>query len=218
MTLQRNLTSETGFVHRFEPGTSETTVLLLHGTGADENDLIGLGRELAPDAALLSPRGKVLEHGMPRFFKRLGMGVFDIEDLEKRTEELAGFIASAAQTYGFDPSKVVAVGYSNGANIAASLLLRHPQVLRYAVLLRVMVPYEIDPLPDLSHASVLVTAGRDDPMIPAHQAASAADLLERCGAEARLAWQPGGHELTGAELEIVREWLIEKGLSPAESA
>src|SRR5205814_7137971 len=137
------------FIHEFVPGTSERTLLRLHGTGGNERDLIPLGRELDASAALLSPRGKVLENGMPRFFRRLAEGVFDLDDLKKRTNELADFVAAAAQHYGFAPEKVVAAGYSNGANIAASMLLLRPEVLSAAILFRAMVPRVRDIHPKL---------------------------------------------------------------------
>src|SRR6266478_6575321 len=128
------------FIHEFVPGSSERTLLLLHGTGGNERDLIPLGHELDPGASLLSPRGKVLENGMPRFFRRLAEGVFDLEDLTKRTHELADFVIAAAQRYKIDMKNIVAVGYSNGANIAASMLLLRPEILSAAVLFRAMVP------------------------------------------------------------------------------
>src|ERR1700719_2478432 len=128
------------FIHEFVPGNSDRTLLLLHGTGGNERDLIPLGQELDPNASLLSPRGKVLENGMPRFFRRLAEGVFDLEDLKKRTQELADFVVSAAEHYKIDNKQIVAVGYSNGANIAASMLLLRPEVLPAAILFRAMVP------------------------------------------------------------------------------
>src|SRR5881394_3555931 len=134
-----------GFIHRYEPPAADAgpiTLLLLHGTGGDEHDLLPLGRVLLPGAGMLSPRGQVSEHGANRFFRRLAEGVFDQEDLARRTEALAAFVEAAARAYGFDRAGVVAVGFSNGANIAVSLLLRHPGVLRAAVLLRPMVPFE----------------------------------------------------------------------------
>jgi phospholipase/carboxylesterase len=153
-----------GFKHRFVAGSGQegATLLLLHGTGGNENDLLPLGRELLPGANLLSPRGKVLEHGMPRFFRRLAEGVFDEEDLKFRTEELAGFVKEASGRYDFDPDKLFAVGFSNGANIAASLLLMRPNLLRGAVLLRPMVPFEPEALPDLSGVRIFVAAGEMD--------------------------------------------------------
>src|SRR5258705_13908642 len=138
------------FIHEFVPSTSSRTLLLLHGTGGNERDLIPLGRELDPNAGLLSPRGKVLENGMPRFFRRLAEGVFDLEDLKYRTNELADFVTAAAQHYRFTSDNVVAVGYSNGANIAASMLLLRPEVMPAAILFRAMVPLVPDRLPDLS--------------------------------------------------------------------
>src|SRR5438093_4095070 len=128
------------FIHQLVPGNSKRTLLLLHGTGGNERDLIPLGHDLDPNASLLSPRGKVLENGMPRFFRRLAEGVFDLEDLQKRTHELADFVVSAAEHYKIDIKHIVAVGYSNGANIAASILLLRPEVLSAAVLFRAMVP------------------------------------------------------------------------------
>src|SRR6266513_4219633 len=154
------------FIHEFVPGASNRTLLLLHGTGGNERDLIPLGRELDPRAALLSPRGKILENGMPRFFRRLAEGVFDLEDLKKRTNELADFVAAAAQHYGFASDNVVAVGYSNGANIAASMLLLRPEILRGAILFRAMVPLIPETKPNLSSANVWIGAGNQDPIIP----------------------------------------------------
>src|SRR5689334_7745487 len=150
------------FIHEFVPGKSERTLLLLHGTGGNERDLIPLGRELNPDAALLSPRGKVLENGMPRFFRRLAEGVFDLEDLKKQTNDLADFVISAADHYKIDDKKIVAVGYSNGANIAASVLLLRPEVLSAAILFRAMVPLIPEKQPDLKSKSVFITAGSFD--------------------------------------------------------
>src|SRR5438046_9830569 len=151
------------FIHEFVPSASNRTLLLLHGTGGNERDLIPLGRELDPRAALLSPRGKILENGMPRFFRRLAEGVFDLEDLKNRTNELADFVAAAAQHYGFAADKVVAVGYSNGANIAASLLLLRTEVLSAAVLFRAMVRLIPYTLPLLSSLRVWFGAENDDP-------------------------------------------------------
>ncbi len=141
--------TEPGFVHQFLPGTSDRTLLVLHGTGGDEEQLIPLGRELDPAAAILSPRGNVLENGNARFFRRLAEGVFDLEDLKAQTDALAAFVRAAASHYQFDLEKLVAVGYSNGANIAASILLRRPGLLSAAMLLRAMVPLIPEELPDL---------------------------------------------------------------------
>jgi phospholipase/carboxylesterase len=205
------------FVHRYEEGSSATTLLLLHGTGGDENDLVPLGRALAPEANLLSPRGKVLEGGMPRFFRRLAMGVFDVEDLKMRTHELSDFVEEAATAYRLDQERIIAVGYSNGANIAASLLLLRPGVLRAAALLHAMVPYEPDELPDLSGTSVLVTAGRNDTIIPSDHPEQLARMLDQARADVALEWQPGGHELGRAELAAVKTWLDQLHPSRAEA-
>src|SRR5207247_5277696 len=170
------------FIHEFVPGTSNRTLLLLHGTGGNERDLIALGRELDPNAALLSPRGKVLENGMPRFFRRLAEGVFDLDDLKIRTNELADFVAAAAQHYGFAANNVIAVGYSNGANIAASMLLVRPEILHGAVLFRAMIPLVPENLPDLSSLQVWIGAGSGDPIIPTSETHRLVELLRRAGA------------------------------------
>src|SRR5215470_17976258 len=169
------------FIHEFVPGTSSRTLLLLHGTGGNERDLIPLGRELDPRAALLSPRGKVLENGMPRFFRRLAEGLFDLEDLKYRTNELADFVAAAAQHYGFATDQIVAVGYSNGANIAASMLLVRPETLSTAILFRAMVPLIPDTLPDLSSVRVWIGAGDHDPIVPASETKRLVEFLRRPG-------------------------------------
>jgi phospholipase/carboxylesterase len=201
--------TEAGFVHRFDPAKEPgaPTLLLLHGTGGDENDLLPLGRMLDERAALLSPRGKVLENGMPRFFRRLSMGVFDEEDLVNRTHELASFLEEAASEYGLDPKRLFAVGFSNGANIAASLLLLRPDLLAGAVLLRAMTPFELETLPDLSDTPVYLAAGRSDQMIPPESTERLAELLREAGAEVTLDWQPGGHGIGRAEVEAARDWL-----------
>ena len=196
------------FSHEFGPGTSSRTLLLLHGTGGNERDLIPLGRELDPTAALLSPRGKVLENGMPRFFRRLAEGVFDLEDLRNRTNELADFVAAAAQHYGFAADKVVAAGYSNGANIAASLLLLRPEILSAAILFRAMVPLIPDKQPKLSSIRVWIGAGTDDPIIPTSETKRLAELLRKAGADVTIRHFPAGHELTSADIESAREWLM----------
>ncbi len=199
--------TDPGFVHRYFPGESGVTLLLLHGTGGDENDLVPLGRELAPGAAILSPRGKVLEYGAARFFRRLAEGVFDHEDLVFRTHELAGFIEAAAEEYGLDLSRLVAAGYSNGANIAASLMLLHPGLLRAAILLRAMVPFEPEGKPDLSGMPVFLAAGRRDQMIPPQNTERLAEILREAGADLDLRWRNTGHPLTFEEVAEAKEWL-----------
>jgi predicted esterase len=197
-----------GFVHVFEPGEQETpiTLLLLHGTGGDERDLLPLGRVLAPGAALLSPRGKVLERGMPRFFRRLAEGVFDEADLIARAEELAAFVQRAASRYDRDPQRMVAVGFSNGANIAGALLLLQPQTLRAAALFAPMVPLEPPTLPDLSGVAAFLSAGRGDPIAPPAQAERMAALLTEAGAATELHWHGGGHEVPNGHVALCRSW------------
>lgn len=195
------------FVHRFEPAPQpgSTPLLLLHGTGGDENDLMALGRTLSPGAALLSPRGKVLEHGMPRFFARRAEGVFDHEDVRRRADELADFVAAVAARQELAPP--VAVGFSNGANIAAALLYRRPEVLSGAILLRAMVPLEEAPLADLSGKRVLILSGALDPIVPADNAARLAATLAAAGAQVEHKAVPSGHGLTQTDLGLAKAWL-----------
>ena len=195
------------FIHEFVPGTSRRTLLLLHGTGGNERDLIALGRELDPNAALLSPRGKVLENGMPRFFRRLAEGAFDLEDLQFRTNELADFVIVAAQHYGFASDNLVAVGYSNGANIAASMLLLRPEALPTATLFRAMVPLYPETQPNLSSVRVWMGAGTNDLIIPMSETKALAELLSSAGADVTIRYFQAGHELTMADVEGAREWL-----------
>jgi phospholipase/carboxylesterase/glyoxalase family protein len=205
------MSADLGFTHRYLPGEHESspTILLLHGTGGNEEDLVPLGETLAPDAAFLSPRGKVSEYGAPRFFRRLAEGVFDHEDLLFRTHELAEFVEAAAQEYGFDRSKLVAAGYSNGANVAASMILLHPGLLRAAVLFRAMVPFEPDVTPDLSGMPVFMAAGRMDRMIPPDNTQRLADILLEAGADVDLRWRDTGHPLTYEDVGEAKEWLSE---------
>src|SRR5207249_5594262 len=200
---------EPDFIHEFIPGDSPRTLLLLHGTGGNERDLIPLGRELDAKAALLSPRGKVLENGMPRFFRRLAEGVFDLQDLKYRTNELANFVTDAAQHYGFASDQLVAVGYSNGANIAASMLLLRPELLSTAILFRPMVPLFPDKLPNLSSVRVWIGAGDQDPIVPASETKRLAELLRRAGADVTIRFATAGHGLTNDDLEAARHWLRE---------
>ena len=201
-----------GFVHRFVPAqTPEApTLLLLHGTGGNENDLLPVGGMLDERAALLSPRGKVLEHGMPRFFRRLAEGVFDHEDLMRRTHELAGFVERSVDEYDIDQRRLFAVGFSNGANIAASLLLAYPRLLAGAVLLRAMVPFEPDSAPDLSGIPVYLAAGRSDQMVPPENTERLAQVLREAGADVTLDWQPGGHGIGPAEIQAARNWFADR--------
>jgi phospholipase/carboxylesterase len=195
------------FTHRFEPGaeTGMPPVLLLHGTGGDENDLLALGRMMAPESTLLSPRGKVLENGMLRFFRRLAEGVFDEDDVRRRADELAGFVAEAREAYGL--TAPVAVGFSNGANIAAAMLLLHPEVLAGAVLLRAMVPLAEPPPVDLTGRPVLMLSGAVDPIVPAENAAHLRALLESAGAAVEYRTLPVGHGLSQADVAITKAWI-----------
>jgi phospholipase/carboxylesterase len=192
-----------GFIHRFAPATRPglPPLLLLHGTGGNEEDLLPLADRLLPGAARLSPRGQVLERGMPRFFRRIAEGVFDLDDLRRRTDELAEFVAAARTEYDL-ASPPVAVGFSNGANIAASLLLLRPGTLGGALLLRPMVPLVPDPLPALGGVPVQINAGLADPIVPPEQSEALAELLGRAGAEVSLDWLKVGHTLSSADLEI----------------
>ncbi len=210
-----------GFVHEFVPGreiASAPVLLLLHGTGGNERDLLNLGYSLFPGAPLLSPRGKVLENGMPRFFRRLAEGVFDEADLVIRTDELADFVLAAAKRYQFVGRKVVAVGYSNGANIAASLLLQRPDILSGAVLFRAMVPLVPEKLPDLARKPELLASGSHDPLIPRENVERLAAMLEKAGARVSHRWVPDGHQLVPSELKEAELWLANNFGVPRESS
>jgi predicted esterase len=201
--------TDLGFVHRYLAGSNVAgpVLLLLHGTGGDENDLIPLGQELLPGAAILSVRGNVLENGMPRFFRRLAEGVFDQDDLRRRTEELGQFIDSARRQYSLSENRLIAVGYSNGANIAASLLFRDPDHLSAAVLFRAMVPFVPDVLPDLSGISIFLSAGQRDSIVPAANTRHLSSLFEASGAPVSMHWHKGGHELGRDDLDAAKLWL-----------
>ena len=213
-----------GFIHRFiqpsdEMGTRQalgskgkkakiTTFLLLHGTGGNEEDLIPLAHDLSHKAAILSPRGKVLENGVvPRFFRRLAEGVFDIEDLKYRTNELADFVKDASNAYDFDMHHVIAVGYSNGANIGASMLLLRPEILSAAVLFRAMVPLVPETLPNLTNKHIFMSSGLYDPIVTRQEAEKLFGLFRRVGAKVTINWQESGHELTIDEVQRAKEWL-----------
>ncbi len=200
------------YIHRYEPGTGDernVTLFLLHGTGGDESSLSGLGRMLLPGANQLRPRGNVLEQGMPRFFRRFAEGILDIDDLKQRTNELADFLRRASEVYGFDERQVIVAGFSNGANIASSMLLLRPEVLRAAILLHPMFTFEPHPLPDLRTKPIFIGAGRFDPLVPTEQTEQVADLLERAGAPVELFWHNGSHEVSVEEVKAAREWIGE---------
>src|SRR5947207_9010794 len=198
------------FTHRFVPAQEsppQRVLLLLHGTGGDENDMLPLGRELDPAAGLLSPRGKILENGMPRFFRRLAEGVFDLEDLKTRTLELADFVTASVRHYKLAANHIVGVGYSNGANIAASMLLLRPEILYTAILFRAMVPLIPDKLPDLSSVRVWIGAGDQDPIIPASETRRLAELLRSAGADVTIRFAKAAHGLTSDDVTTARDWL-----------
>jgi phospholipase/carboxylesterase len=195
------------FIYRFVPpkGEGVPPLLLLHGTGGDENDLLQLGTLVSPNSALLSPRGRVLENGMPRFFRRLAEGVFDEDDVRRRALELADFVDEARLRHGID--RPVALGYSNGANIAAALMLLRPGTLAGAALLRAMVPLSDPRHPDLSRVPVLIASGKVDPIVPASNSARLAAMLRDAGADVSHQTLPVGHQLSRADVALVRDWL-----------
>jgi predicted esterase len=182
-------------------------LLLLHGTGGTEDDLLPLGERLLPGAPLLSPRGQVLENGMPRFFRRLSEGVFDLDDLRLRTHELADFVDGARRAYDLGPTSPIAVGFSNGANIAAATLLLRPGTLGGALLLRPMVPLVPDPLPTLTGVPVQINAGTADPIVTPAQSEALGELLRRAGAAVTVDWIRGGHGLTPSDIAIGTRFL-----------
>ena len=197
------------FTHVYHPPSAPgaPTLLMLHGTGGNEHELVPMASELSPRAGVLSPRGKVLERGMPRFFRRLSEGVFDIDDLKQRTAELADFVAEASQHYRFDRARVVGVGFSNGANMAGSLILLKPGVLHRAVLFRAMVPLVPDALPTGGSTSVLISNGRVDPLVPVVETEKLAALLRKAGVSVSLVWQQAGHQLVHDDIVNARDWL-----------
>lgn len=200
------------YTHRFIPAPvtpSHRVLLLLHGTGGNENDMIPLGRDLDPAAAILSLRGNVLENGMPRFFRRLSEGVFDEEDVIRRAHELADFIAVAAAKYSFDPASLTAVGYSNGANVAAAVLLLRPGVLSRAIFFRAMVPLTPAIQPTLADTRVLICSGNHDPIVPVENAEHLAAMLRQAGADVTLRFEEAGHQLVFAEIAHAKNWLRE---------
>jgi phospholipase/carboxylesterase len=205
------------FVHRYEPSAREgaPTLLLLHGTGGNEDDLLPLGRMIAPGAALLSPRGKVLENGMPRFFRRLAEGVFDEQDVGRRANELADFVTEARGRY--DLPGPIAVGYSNGANIAAAVLLLRPEALAGAVLLRPMMPLRSAPAADLNGKSILLLSGAMDPIASADSTARLIAAFGTAGAQVEHRDLPAGHELSQADISTARSWLVAADLAELRS-
>ena len=207
------MASNLTYQHKFAEGKEKTTLLLLHGTGGDEDNMLPLGHMISARSSLLSPRGKVIENGMPRFFRRISEGVFDIEDLKFRSGELADFVEKASATYDFDVNAVIAVGYSNGANIAASIILL--QLFRFAgaILFRPMVPLVPSNPTDLNGLPVLIAAGNFDQIVPQAETERLATLFRRAGAGVTLGWQAAGHELNSKEVERATEWFASKFLT-----
>jgi len=204
------MTTDLGFIHRYvpaaDPATADTLVVL-HGTGGDENDLISIGQAIAPGAAILSPRGNVLENGAPRFFKRLAEGVFDPKEVKSRADELARFIRGAVVTYRLDPARVYALGYSNGANIASTVMLVEPGVFRGSILLRPMLVYDPPERNDLSDTAVFISAGRMDPIVPVESVEKLVKLFESAHSNVTVKWQLAGHSLVPSEVREASEWL-----------
>ena len=204
------MTEDLGFIHRFVPAedsASGETLIVLHGTGGDENDLIGIGQTIAPGAAILSPRGNVLENGAPRFFRRLAEGVFDPKEVRSRAEELARFIRAAIIKYGLDATRIYALGYSNGANVASTVMFIEPRLILGAILFRPMLVFEPEEQNDLSGSSVFISAGRVDPIVPVSSVERLAELFESRHAEVTLKWQLAGHNLVPSEVREASDWL-----------
>jgi phospholipase/carboxylesterase len=197
--------------HIFNKGKNSTkpTLLLLHGTGGNELDLLPLAGMIDDEANVLSVRGNVLENGMPRFFRRLAEGVFDEEDLIFRTKELNEFLDEAAEKYGFDRDNIMAIGYSNGANIAASLLFHYQHALNGAILHHPMVPRRGMDLPDLSGKTVFIAAGTNDPICSPMESTDLQSLLEKANAKVEIHWENRGHQLTMQEVEAAAQWYRE---------
>ncbi|GED71977.1 phospholipase/carboxylesterase [Brevibacillus reuszeri] len=197
--------------HIFRKGTNPAapTLLLLHGTGGDENDLLPLADRIYPGASVLSVRGNVLENGMPRFFRRLAEGVFDEEDLVFRTQELHDFLDQASVQYKFERENIIAVGYSNGANIAGSLLFHYPDVLKGAILYHPMVPRRGISLPDMSQLPVFIGAGSNDPICSPLETKELQQLLSDAGASVTLHWESYGHQLTVKEVDASAQWFAD---------
>jgi len=204
------------FINSFSNGSSnkkyddrnkKLTLVLLHGTGGNEEDLIFLGKKIEPNASVLSPRGKVLENGLPRFFRRLSEGVFDLEDLRIRSHELADFIQKCSLHYKFDLENTIAIGFSNGANISVSMLFLRPEVLQGAILFRAMVPFIPDPLPNLSSKKILLSAGLEDPIVSRNETENLFRLFQKTNAIITLKWQPSSHNLIQEDILVAKPWI-----------
>ena len=198
-----------GFIHNFIPAQKSDgkVLLLLHGTGGNEDDLLTVAQMIDEEASILAPRGKVLESGMPRFFRRFAEGVFDLEDLKFRTSELADFVRNASEKYAFDLRSVVTVGYSNGANIGASLLMLRPESMNSAIMFRVMISLVPDKFPDLLGKRVFISGGRFDSFIPQNKTIELKQVLEKAGAEVKMNWEESAHALVQEEIVKAKNWL-----------
>ena len=199
-----------GFIHRFVPAadpSARTALLLLHGTGGDENDLISIGHAVAPELALVSPRGNTIENGAPRFFRRLSEGRFDPAEVRARALELAAFIRAAVTEYDIDPRRLFALGYSNGANIASSVMFLDPEILAGAVLLRPMIVLEPEEMHDLSGRGIFIGAGRLDTVVPADHPERLAEMFRKRRASVTVSWQVSGHNLAPADIADAARWL-----------
>jgi phospholipase/carboxylesterase len=204
-----DINRDLGFEHRFEPAANPAAppLLLLHGAGGDENALLPLGRAIAPGAPLLSPRGRVLEHGMSSFFRKLEKGVIDQNDLDFRTSELKTFLIAARQIYSLPGDRLIAVGVSNGAILAASLLLRYPDTAAGAILIRGMAPFLPEPMPDLRRKPILLLGGLDDPIVQTDEAEDVANIFRRANADVTLHWENAGHTLAQGDVLMAFDWL-----------
>jgi phospholipase/carboxylesterase len=197
-------------IHKYIPSKDSSnhyTLLLLHGTGGNENSLIPISEIILPGAAVISLRGNTIENGMPRFFRRISEGVFDLEDLKVRTKELAKFIEDSSMKYGINSNNVVAVGYSNGANIALSVILSHPGLISKAVLYHPMIPFVPASSPDLSGTNILITAGTNDPIVDSEETNNLYAMLKSYGANIEIYWHDIGHNLTREEISRTKEFL-----------
>jgi len=192
---------------KYDDRNKKLTLVLLHGTGGNEEDLIFLGKKIEPNASILSPRGKVLENGLPRFFRRLSEGVFDLEDLRIRSHELADFIQKCSLHYKFDLENTIAIGFSNGANISVSMLFLRPEVLQGAILFRAMVPCIPDPLPNLSSKKVLLSAGLEDPIVSRNETENLYRVFQKTNAITTLKWQPSSHNLIQEDILVAKPWI-----------
>lgn len=195
-----------GYVHRLKPGAEGKPVFFVfHGTGGDENQFYEFAAGLMPEATIVSPRGDVSEYGAARFFKRTGEGVYDMADLARATEKMAGFIKAMKEAK--QASEVVGLGYSNGANILANVQFEHPELVDRAILMHPLIPFTPGPQPGLKGKKVLITAGQRDPICPAPMTQSLADYLGRQGADVKVEWHAGGHDVRSNEVDAIGAFL-----------